>query len=120
MKLFVRLHGPLITAPVSDRILVGVTRKSILELAAYNGIETQVRKISVTELIDAEKQGSLKEIFGAGTAAVVSLISHFGYKEQVYELPKIEDSYAVNFKKQLMDLQYNKTKDYFGWRVEVK
>ncbi len=120
MNVFFRINDTLITAPVSDRILDGVTRKSILEIAKHNGIQTQVRKLTVDELIEAEKQGSLKEIFGAGTAAVVSLISHFGYKEQVYELPQVEHSYALSFKKQLMDLQYNKTQDPFGWRVEVK
>ena len=120
MNVFFRINDTLITAPVSDRILDGVTRKSILEMAKFNGIQTQVRKLTVEELIEAEKQGNLKEIFGAGTAAVVSLISHFGYKDKVYELPKLEDSYASSFKKQLMDLQYNKTQDPFGWRVEVK
>ena len=120
MNVFFRINDTLITAPVSDRILDGVTRKSILEMAKFNGIQTQVRKLTVDELIEAEKQGSLKEIFGAGTAAVVSLISHFGYKDKVYELPKVEDSYASSFKKQLMDLQYNKSQDPFGWRVEIK
>ena len=120
MNVFFRINDTLITAPVSDRILDGVTRKSILEMAKFNGIQTQVRKLTVDELMEAEKQGSLKEIFGAGTAAVVSLISHFGYKDKVYELPKVEDSYASSFKKQLMDLQYNKSQDPFGWRVEVK
>ena len=120
MNVFFRINDILITAPVSDRILDGVTRKSILEMAKFNGIQTQVRKLTVDELIEAEKQGSLKEIFGAGTAAVVSLISHFGYKDKVYELPQVEHSYASSFKKQLMDLQYNKSQDPFGWRVEVK
>jgi len=120
MNVFFRINDTLITAPVSDRILDGVTRKSILEMAKFNGIQTQVRKLTVDELMEAEKQGSLKEIFGAGTAAVVSLISHFGYKDKVYELPKVEDSYASSFKKQLMDLQYNKSQDPFGWRVEIK
>ena len=120
MNVFFRINDTLITAPVSDRILDGVTRKSILEMAKFNGIQTQVRKLTVDELMEAEKQGSLKEIFGAGTAAVVSLISHFGYKDKVYELPKVGDSYASSFKKQLMDLQYNKSQDPFGWRVEIK
>lgn len=120
MNVFFRINDTLITAPVSDRILDGVTRKSILEMAKFNGIQTQVRKLTVDELIEAEKQGSLKEIFGAGTAAVVSLISHFGYKDKVYELPQVEHSYASSFKKQLMDLQYNKSQDPFGWRVEIK
>jgi branched-chain amino acid aminotransferase len=120
MNVFFRINDTLITAPVSDRILDGVTRKSILDIAKHNGISTEVRKLSVDELISAKKEGSLKEIFGAGTAAVVSFISHFGYKDIVYELPEVEDSFAVSFKKQLIDIQYNKAEDPFGWRVQVK
>jgi branched-chain amino acid aminotransferase len=120
MNVFFRINDTLITAPVSDRILDGVTRKSILDIAKHNGINTEVRKLSVDELISAKKEGSLKEIFGSGTAAVVSFISHFGYKDVVYELPEVQDSYAVSFKKQLIDIQYNKAEDPFGWRVQVK
>ncbi|MFT4673710.1 MAG: branched-chain amino acid aminotransferase [Saprospiraceae bacterium] len=120
MNVFFRINDTLITAPVSDRILDGVTRKSILDIAKHNGISTEVRKLSVDELISAKKEGSLKEIFGSGTAAVVSFISHFGYKDVVYELPEVQDSYAVSFKKQLIDIQYNKAEDPFGWRVQVK
>ncbi|MGK0385485.1 MAG: branched-chain amino acid aminotransferase, partial [Patiriisocius sp.] len=119
MNVFFRINDTLITAPVSDRILDGVTRKSILDIAKHNGITTDIRKITVVELIASAKEGSLKEIFGAGTAAVVSFISHFGYQEEVYELPEVKDSYAIAFKKQLMDIQYNKAEDPFGWRVKI-
>jgi branched-chain amino acid aminotransferase len=119
MNVFFRINDTLITAPVSDRILDGVTRKSILDIAKHNGITTDIRKITVDELIASAKEGSLKEIFGAGTAAVVSFISHFGYQEEVYELPEVKDSYAIAFKKQLMDIQYNKSEDPFGWRVKI-
>ena len=120
MNVFFRINDTLITAPVSDRILDGITRKSLIALAEKYKVPTEVRKIKVSELIKAAKKGSLKEIFGAGTAAVISPISGFSYKDKVYDLPKIENSYATRFKKELMEIQYNIAEDSFGWRYEVK
>ncbi|HET8735440.1 MAG TPA: branched-chain amino acid aminotransferase, partial [Pricia sp.] len=94
MNIFVRIGDTLITAPVSDRILDGITRKSILQIAEDEGIATEVRKIKVAEVVDAAKNGSLKEMFGAGTAAVISPITAFGYREVDYDLPEIVNSYA--------------------------
>ncbi|WP_203293371.1 branched-chain amino acid aminotransferase [Luteirhabdus pelagi] len=121
MNVFFRINDTLITAPTSDRILDGVTRKSVLSLAEHEGIDHEVRRITVEELVNAAKDGSLKEIFGSGTAAVISPVSAFSYKEQTYDLPKLaaEESYAKRFKKQLMDIQQNRAEDPFGWRYEV-
>lgn len=119
MNIFVRINDTLITAPTNDRILDGITRKSILDIAADEGIETEVRKITVAEVINAAKDGSLKEMFGAGTAAVVSPISAFGYKEVDYNLPELDQSYAALLKKRITDIQYNRGKDKFGWRYRV-
>ncbi|WP_151893764.1 branched-chain amino acid aminotransferase [Patiriisocius marinistellae] len=120
MNVFFRINDTLITAPTSDRILDGITRKSILDLAKHNGVNVDVRKLTVSELIAAAEDGSLKEIFGAGTAAVVSFISHFGFKDKIYELKEQSDSFAVMFKKQLNDIQYNISEDPFGWRKKVE
>ncbi|WP_430906406.1 branched-chain amino acid aminotransferase [Maribacter sp. 2-571] len=120
MNIFARIGDTLITAPTSDRILDGITRKSILEIAEDEGIRTEVRKLSVTEIVSAAKDGSLKELFGAGTAAVISPIAGFGYKKVDYELPEITDSFAALFKKRITDIQYNRSADKFGWRYEVK
>jgi branched-chain amino acid aminotransferase len=120
MNIFVRINDTLITGPTSDRILDGITRKSIIELAKQEGIPVEVRKISVSEVVEAAKNGSLKEMFGAGTAAVVSPISGFGYKDVDYELPKLDDTYASYLKKRITDIQTNKAEDPFGWRYEVK
>ena len=119
MNIFIRINDTLITGPTSDRILDGITRKSILEIAADEGIKTEVRKISVTEVVKAAKDGSLKEMFGAGTAAVVSPISGFGYQDVDYELPELENSYASLLKKRITDIQYNRAEDKFGWRYKV-
>ncbi|PVW14544.1 branched-chain amino acid aminotransferase [Marixanthomonas spongiae] len=119
MNVFFRIGDTLITAPTSDRILDGVTRKSVLKLAEHNGIKAEVRRIQVSELVEAAKNGTLKEIFGAGTAAVISPVSAFSYQETVYDIPKQEDSYAKRFKKELMDIQQNRADDPFGWRYPV-
>jgi len=119
MNVFFRINDTLITAPTSDRILDGITRKSLIKLAERDGINVEVRPIEVSELIEAAKNGSLKEIFGAGTAAVVSPVSAFGYKGEIYDLPPTTGGYSAKFKKELTDIQYNRSEDPFGWRYEV-
>ncbi|MGY8909269.1 MAG: branched-chain amino acid aminotransferase [Flavobacteriales bacterium] len=119
MNIFVRINDTLITSPTSDRILDGITRKSILQIAEDNGIQTEVRKISVGEVVEAAKNGSLKEMFGAGTAAVISPIAGFGYQENDFDLPELENPYAAQLKKLITDIQTNKTEDPYGWRVFV-
>ena len=119
MNIFVRINDTLITSPTSDRILDGITRKSILQIAEDNGIQTEVRKISVGEVVEAAKDGSLKEMFGAGTAAVISPIAGFGYQENDFDLPELENPYAAQIKKLITDIQTNKSEDPYGWRVLV-
>ncbi|MFS4467303.1 branched-chain amino acid aminotransferase [Maribacter sp. 2210JD10-5] len=119
MNIFIRINDTLLTGPTSDRILDGITRKSILEIAEDLGIKTEVRKISVTEVVAAAKNGTLKEMFGAGTAAVVSPISTFGYRGTDYDLPEVKDNYASKLKNIITDIQYNKSEDKYGWRFKV-
>ena len=119
MNIFVRIGDTLITGPTSDRILDGITRKSVLEIAESEGIKTEVRTITVSEVVAAAKDGSLKEMFGAGTAAVISPIATFGQKDTNYDLPELTDSYATMIKKRITDIQYNRAEDLFGWRVTV-
>ncbi len=120
MNIFVRINDTLITGPTSDRILDGITRKSIIDIANADGIPVEVRKITVHEVVAAAKDGSLKEMFGAGTAAVISPIAGFGYKDEDYDLPELEDTYAKLLKKRITDIQTNKADDPFGWRVKVE
>jgi branched-chain amino acid aminotransferase len=119
MNIFVRINDTLITSPTSDRILDGITRKSILQIAKDSNINIEVRKITVAEVIEAAKNGNLKEMFGAGTAAVISPISSFGHKGEDFDLPELETSYATQLKKKITDIQTNKTDDPYGWRVQL-
>ena len=58
-------------------------------------------------------------MFGAGTAAVISPISGFGYKDDYFELPSVADSYSQLLKEKLMNIQWNIDEDPFRWRVKV-
>ncbi len=120
MNVFIRIGDTLITSPTSDRILDGITRKSVIAIAKDENIPVEVRKITVSELVEASKKGTLKEMFGAGTAAVISPIHGFGYREKDYDLPELENSYASRFKKRITDIQYNRAEDKFGWRYLVE
>ena len=119
MNLFFYIEDKLITAPTSDSILDGVTRKSVLVLAKDLGIQVETRQLSVSELVEASKNKTLKEIFGSGTAVVVLPIHGFGYKGKDFQLPKSEDSLALKLKSQLTSIQYNRADDPYGWRVKV-
>ncbi len=119
MNIFVRIEDTIITAPTTDTILDGITRKSIIKIAEDNNIRVEVRPISIEEVIDAHSKGNLKEIFGSGTAVVISEISSFGYKGKNYELLGSKKSYASTLKSMITKIQYNLTEDPYGWRSEV-
>ena len=119
MNVFFRINDTIYTAPTSERILDGVTRKSLIDIAHRDGIKVEERSVLVSELIAGAKDGSLKEIFGAGTAAVVSPIVGFQFQNDYYELPKIENSIALQLKDKLTKIQYKLAEDTFGWTVKV-
>jgi branched-chain amino acid aminotransferase len=119
MNVFFRINDTLLTAPVSERILDGITRKSLIDMAKKEGIKVEVRPVLVSELVEASKNGTLKEIFGAGTAAVVNPIIGYSYQDVYYELPKIENSVAIQLKEKLTNIQHKLAEDTFGWTVKV-
>ncbi len=120
MNVFVRIGDTLITNPTSDTILDGVTRKSLIQLAKDLNIPLEVRPIAISELIEASAKGELLELFGAGTAAVISLIETFNYKGQNYHVENGANSYALKLKKALTDIQLNRAEDLHQWRYKVQ
>lgn len=119
MNVFFRINDTLYTAPTSERILDGVTRKSLIQLAKHEDINVEIEPVNVNDIVAAAKNGSLKEIFGSGTAAVISPIKGFSYKEEYFELPKLENSYASSLKDKLTKIQRNQAEDIFNWTVKV-
>ena len=119
MNIFFRINDTLITAPTTDTILDGVTRKSLIQIARDIGIDVEIKKLKVDELKNAAKNGSLKEIFGAGTAAVVSQINAFQHKGELFELNELDNSYAEKLKSNLVGIQTNQLADHHSWRYKV-
>ena len=72
----------LVTPPATGTIFEGVTRDSVLQLAKDSGTVVEERPISVTEVFNAARDGTLTEVFGMGTAAVISPVSELSYKKQ--------------------------------------
>lgn len=117
MNIFVVIDGVLITPSLDQgTILEGVTRDSILRLAENEGYTVQERDISIDEVIHAHSEGKLEDMFGTGTAAVLSAIGEFHYKGENYELPPVELREVSNkLKARLTALKSGKAEDIFGW-----
>ena len=100
----------------------GVTRDSVLTLAKDNGYEVEVRPVEVQEMYDAYKSGELKEVFGCGTAVVITQYDAVGFGEEHAQLPTLaeEDSFALQLKKKLKDIQYGLAEDPYGWRIKIE
>ena len=110
------IGGTLITAPLSDTILDGVTRDSLLTLAKDLGIPIEERPVSVDELRKAFINRSVTEAFGAGTAAVVAPIQTIGIEGIDYHLPAYNDTSVLNIlKNNLERIRSGRQEDTHHW-----
>ncbi|OFV21734.1 branched chain amino acid aminotransferase [Sphingobacterium sp. HMSC13C05] len=113
--------GDTIITPHGDTILHGVTRRTIMELAEKWGYKAEQRKVSIQELNDGIKAGTVTEAFAAGTAATITDISRIGFEGQDYHLPPVEGrEFSNRVLNYLNDLRYGKVEDPFGWNYLVK
>jgi len=120
MNVMFSIDGKLITPAISDTILNGVTRKSIVEIARYWDVPVEERRVSVQEIVEAMQKGTLEAAFGAGTAVVVSPFAAIAYDGIEYQLPDIsENSFAMRAKAFLTDIRTGHTADPFGWVVKI-
>lgn len=122
MNVFFVVNNTLLTAPASDRILDGVTRKSLIQLAQDKGYNVEVRDVFVNEIVEAAQKGTLQEVFGAGTAAVISPITSFSYQDVEYMIPTVggEGSVANDLKTALNAIQYKLVEDPYGWTMPIQ
>ena len=121
MNLMFVIDGTLVTPPVSDSILDGITRDSLLQIAGELGITVEERPVSINEIISAHKQNKLTEAFGAGTAAVVAPISAIGIDGEILNLPAYHPGNVMfQLKKELEDIRTGKKEDRWGWNHVVE
>ena len=120
MNIMFKINGKVVTPMLNGSILPGVTRDSILQVCRDWGYEVEERRISVDELVAAAKDGSLEEVWGTGTAAVVSPVNKLRYEDEVMH---IGDGGIGELTQKLYDeltgIQWGKREDTRGWRVTV-
>ena len=120
MNLFLQIDDEIITPPLGGSILAGVTRASVLELLADWGLRAVERPVSVEELVAAHARGSLKEVFGTGTAAVISPVGELGHHDQKMVIGDGQTGpLAHRLYDELTAMQYGQKPDRFGWLTRM-
>jgi branched-chain amino acid aminotransferase len=120
MNVMFIINGTLITPELSDTILDGVTRRSVLQIAKDWNIPVEERRIPVKEVVDAMRNGNLQEAFGCGTAATIAHIASIADGDDVFELPAVEQREVSNkLIKHFLDLRKFRAPDPHGWMVEL-
>lgn len=120
MNIFFVIDDELITPMLTGSILPGITRDSVITLASKWGMKVTERKISIDEVIESLNNGKLQEIFGSGTAAVISPVGELKYDDKVL---KIGDGSAGPIANKMFDsitdIQYGRTGDTMGWTLTL-
>lgn len=120
MNVMFQIGDALVTPPTGDTILKGITRDSVLTLAADLGISVEERRISIDEIVVAYEHGQLLDAFGVGTAATIAPIELIGYKGKDMMLPLIsERKMSALIAQHLNAIRYGETEDKFGWMVSM-
>ena len=120
MNIFFVIDDQIVTPELNGSILPGITRDSVIKLAKHWNDNVVERKISIDELIQAHGSGKLKEVFGAGTAAVISPVGEIKYGDQVITIAggKV-GPIAKKYYTAITDIQYGRAEDPLRWIVQV-
>ncbi len=120
MNVFFIIGNTAITPDLEQgTILDGVTRQSAIALLKEMGFTVEERGLSIDEIIEAYKAGQLKEVFGTGTAATISLIKELRYKDFVMEFDVDKWQAAPTVKKWLTDIREGRREDKYNWMWKV-
>lgn len=121
MNVMFKINNTIVTAPCDGTVLPGVTRDSIIQILTSWGYTVEERHLSIDDLMEAGRNGSLEEAFGTGTATVISPIGELNYKG---EITTINDFKTGELTQKLYDtltgIQWGDVEDRFGWTREVK
>jgi branched-chain amino acid aminotransferase len=120
MNLMFVIDDVVLTPSLSDTILAGITRDSVLTLARDWGMRVEERKISLKEVEQAHREGKLQEAFGVGTAATIAHIITIGHEGVDYDLPAIEKrKFSNRIDQTLRDIRKSRVADKFHWMLKV-
>ena len=120
MNIMFVIDDTLITPPLSDTILDGVTRDSLLTLARTVGYETEERPVSLDELEKAFHSNTIAEAFGAGTAAVVAPVTTINIHGTDLHLPGYShENLSGKLKQKLEQIRTGRAEDVYGWNCKI-
>jgi len=120
MNVFFLIDGKLLTPEAGNTVLEGITRDSIIQLAQREGVPMEIRKVSVDEVVEAARKGTLQEAFGAGTAATIAHIRSIEVNDETFTLPAVEDRKISNLLGSKLDeIRRGKAEDDLDWMVKV-
>lgn len=119
MNIFFVINDTIITPKADGAILKGITRKSILHLLKDKGYNVEERRLSIDEVVQAYENGTLQEVFGSGTAAVISYVKSINYKGKDMVLDLSKQDISIKLKQFFNDLRAGKIEDEYNWRIPV-
>ncbi len=120
MNIMFKLNGEIYTAATSGTVLPGITRMSCIEVLKNWGYKVNEGKLAIDTVMEAGRNGTLEEVFGTGTAAVISPVGSLRYKDDVVEINNFEiGELTQKLYDTLTGIQYGKIEDTFGWTVKV-
>ena len=120
MNCFFKIDGTVYTAPTVGTVLPGVTRASCIDLLKKWGVPVSEDRLAIETIMQASKDGKLEEVFGTGTAAVISPVGELRYEDQIAHInngeigPLTQKLYDT-----LTGIQWGKLEDDMGWTVKV-
>lgn len=119
MNIFFKIAGKFITPNLSGSILAGITRISVIDLLIDKGYEVTERPVTLTEVIEASKKGTLEEAFGTGTAVGIAMIEEIGNNDLSLKFPN-ENPVSIMINDTLNGIKTQDVEDKFGWLVAAK
>jgi branched-chain amino acid aminotransferase len=120
MNVMFVINNKIITPSLSDTILAGITRDSVLTLARDWGYTVEERKVSIKEVVAGLEEGTLSEAFGTGTAATIAQISVIGYEGKDYKLPAVESrEFSNRVDQHLRDIRKGRAEDKHHWMLKL-
>jgi len=121
MNIFFKIDGKLITPALQGSILGGITRDSVIQIAHKFGWVLEERPVTMEEVYQAHQKGVLEEVFGTGTAAVISAVGELNWKGHIIVVNEGKMGIvAQTIYDTLTGIQLGSREDWFGWSKEVK
>ncbi|MBQ4563408.1 MAG: aminotransferase class IV, partial [Lachnospiraceae bacterium] len=121
MNIMFKIDGEIWTAPCTGTVLPGVTRDSMIQVLKKWGYTVREERLSIDDLMQAGRDGKLEEVFGTGTAAVISPVGMLAYKDEQLVINNEEiGELTQKLYDYLTGIQWGRIEDEFGWVRKIK